>query len=316
MNSPILRDELTVLAGFAVVADERSFTKAALKLGVSRSAISHSIRTLEERLGLRLLARTTRSVAPTDAGERLLAQLHPALHDIQAALTEVGRLREKPTGTVRLVASPMAVAAIVWPKLAKFARDYPDVVLDISTEGDSRPDLVAERFDAGIHLGEFVQRDMVAVKVSGQQRAAIVATPAYFDSHPKPKTPRDLTAHRCMGHRMSAHGTVYRWEFEKRGKPVTVSVSGPLIFTDPAFTLRAALDGLGVAYMFEEHVADYLARGELVGVLEDWCPPFDGYFLYYPSRRHQPPALQALVGALRVSSGGVGKRLGSRRPQD
>jgi DNA-binding transcriptional LysR family regulator len=193
----------------------------------------------------------------------------------------------------------MAIAAIVWPKLAKFARDYPDVVLDISTEGDSRPDLVAERFDAGIHLGEFVERDMVAVKVSGQQRAAIVAAPGYFDSHPKPTT-RDLTAHRCMGHRMSAHGSVYRWEFEKRGKPVTVSVTGPLIFTDPEFTLRAALDGLGVAYMFEEHVADYLARGQLVRVLEDWCTPFDGYFLYYPSRRHQPPALQALVDALRV----------------
>jgi len=300
VNSPIPRDELAVLAAFAVVADERSFTKAARKLGVSRSAISHSIRTLEERLGLRLLARTTRSVAPTDAGERLLAQLHPALDGIASAITDVGRLRAKPSGTVRLVASPMAVTAIVWPKLAKFARDYPDVVLDISTEGDSRPDLVAERFDAGIHLGEFVQRDMVAVRVSGQQRAAIVAAPAYFDAHPKPKTPRDLTAHRCMGHRMSAHGSVYRWEFEKRGKPVTVSVSGPLVFTDPEFTLRAALDGLGLAYMFEEHVAELLARGQLVRVLEDWCPPFDGYFLYYPSRRHQPPALQALVEALRV----------------
>ena len=300
MDSPIVRDELTVLAAFAAVAGERSFTKAAVKLGVSRSAISHSIRGLEERLGLRLLARTTRSVAPTDAGERLLAQLRPALEGIASAITDVGRLRAKPAGTVRLVASPMAIAAIVWPKLAKFARDYPDVVLDISTEGDSRPDLVAERFDAGIHLGEFVERDMVAVKVSGQQRAAIVAAPGYFDSHPKPKTPRDLTSHRCMGHRMSAHGSVYRWEFEKRGKPVTVSVTGPLIFTDPEFTLRAALDGLGVAYMFEEHVADYLARGQLVRVLEDWCTPFDGYFLYYPSRRHQPPALQALVDALRV----------------
>ena len=182
MNSPIPRDELTVLASFAVVADERSFTRAALKLGVSRSAISHSIRTLEERLGLRLLARTTRSVAPTDAGERLLAQLRPALEGIASAITDVGQLRAKPTGTVRLVASPMAIAAIVWPKLAKFARDYPDVVLDISTEGDSRPDLVAERFDAGIHLGEFVQRDMVAVKVTGEQRAAIVASPAYFES--------------------------------------------------------------------------------------------------------------------------------------
>lgn len=300
MNSPIPRDELTVLAAFAVVADERSFTKAANRLGVSRSAISHSIRTLEERLQLRLLARTTRSVASTEAGERLLSRLRPALHDIQASLAEVGQLRAKPAGTIRLIAPPMAVAMNLWSKIAKFARDYPEVVLDITTEGDDRPDLVAERFDAGIHLGEFVQRDMVAIKVTGEQRAAIVASPAYFASHPKPKTPRDLTGHRCVSHRLGAHGPVYRWEFEKRGKPVTVSVSGPLVFTDPTFTLRAALDGLGLAYVFEEDVADYLARGELVRVLEDWCPPFEGYFLYYPSRRHQPPAIQALVDGLRV----------------
>jgi DNA-binding transcriptional LysR family regulator len=294
------RDELNVLAAFAVVADERSFTKAATRLGVSRSAISHSIRTLEERLQLRLLARTTRSVAPTEAGERLLSRLRPALNDIQASLAEASELRARPAGTVRLIAPPMAVAMNVWSRIAKFARDYPEVVLDITTEGDDRPDLVAGRFDAGIHLGEFVQRDMVAVKVTGEQRAAIVASRAYFDSHPRPKTPRDLTAHRCISHRIGARGPVYRWEFEKRGKPVTVSVSGPLVFTDPTFTLRAALDGLGLAYVFEEDVVDYLVRGDLVRVLEDWCPPFEGYFLYYPSRRHQPPALQALVDALRV----------------
>ena len=294
------RDELTVLSAFAVVADERSFTKAAIRLGVSRSAISHSIRTLEDRLQIRLLARTTRSVAPTEAGERLLSRLRPALHDIHASLAEARQLRAKPAGTIRLIAPPMAVAMNLWSKIAKFARDYPEVVLDITTEGDDRPDLVAERFDAGIHLGEFVQRDMVAVKVTGEQRAAIVAPPSYFVSHPKPKTPRDLTAHRCVCHRLGARGPVYRWEFEKRGNPVTVSVSGPLVFTDPTFTLRAALDGLGLAYVFEEDVADYLARGELVRVLEDWCPSFEGYFLYYPSRRHQPPALQALVDALRV----------------
>jgi DNA-binding transcriptional LysR family regulator len=300
MSSPPARDELSVLAAFAVVAEERSFTKAAVTLGVSRSAISHSIRALEERLGLRLLARTTRAVAPTDAGERLLAQLRPALHEIQGALDEVGRLRAKPAGIVRLIASPMAVSRVVWPKLAKLARDYPDVILDITTEGDSRPDLVAGGFDAGIHLGEFVQRDMVAVKVTGEQRAAIVAAPAYFDSHPRPRTPRELTAHHCIRHRMGASGPVYRWEFEKRGEPVTVSVSGPLVFTDVEFTVRAALDGLGLAYLFEEHVAEHVARGALVRVLEDWCPPFEGYFLYYPSRRHQPPALQALVDTLRV----------------
>src|SRR5437868_4124802 len=241
MSSPIAREELTILAAFAAVADARSFTKAAIELGVSRSAISHSIRTLEERLGLRLLARTTRSVAPTDAGERLLAQLRPALRDIETALDEVGQLCAKPAGTVRLIASPMAVAMVVWPKLEKFVRDYPDVVLDVTTEGDSRPDLVAGRFDAGIHLGEFVQRDMVAVRVTGEQRAAIVGAPGYFASHPKPKAPRDLTAHQCIGHRLGVGGPVYRWEFEKRGKPDTVSVAGPLVFTDPTFTLQTAL---------------------------------------------------------------------------
>ena len=293
-------EELSVLAVLAVVADERSFTRAAVRLGVSTSAVSHSIRALEERLGVRLLARTTRTVAPTDAGQRLLAQLRPALGEIEAALTEVGRLREKPVGTIRLIAPPLAVAMTVSPKLAKFARDYPGVVLDITTDDDSRRDLIAARFDAGIHLGEFLQRDMVAVKVSADQRAAIVAAPSYFDSHPKPKTPGDLTAHRCIRYRMGAGGPVYRWEFEKRGKPVTVSVSGPLIVNDVDLTLRAALDGLGLAFLFEEHAADHIARGELVRVLEDWCPPFEGFFLYYPSRRHQPAALQALVDALRV----------------
>jgi len=294
------REELSVLAAFAVVADERSFTRAAVRLGVSTSAVSHSIRALEERLGVRLLARTTRNVAPTDAGERLLAQLRPALDEIEAALTEVGRLREKPAGTIRLFAPSVAIAMTVSPKLAKFTRDYPDVVLDITTEDDSRRDLISARFDAGIHLGEFLQRDMVAVKVSGEQRAAIVAAPSYFDSRPKPKTPGDLTAHRCIRYRMGAGGPVYRWEFEKRGKPVTVSVSGPLVFNDVELTLRAALDGVGLAFALEEHVAERIARGELVRVLEDWCPPFDGFFLYYPSRRQQPAALQALVDVLRV----------------
>jgi DNA-binding transcriptional LysR family regulator len=294
------REELSVLAAFAVVADERSFTRAAVRLGVSTSAVSHSIRALEERLGVRLLARTTRNVAPTDAGERLLAQLRPALDGIEAALNEVGRLRERPAGTIRLIAPPVAIAMTVSPKLARFARDYPDVVLDITTEDDSRRDLIAARFDAGIHLGEFLQRDMVAVRVSGQQRAAIVAAPSYFDSRPKPKTPRDLTAHRCIRYRMGTGGPVYRWEFEKRGKPVTVSVSGPLIVNDVELTLRAALDGIGLAFALEEHAAGHIARGELVRVLEDWCPPFDGFFLYYPSRRQQPAALRALVDALRV----------------
>ena len=299
MNSPI-RDDLTVLAAFAAVADERSFTKAALNLGVSRSAISHQVRTLEERLGTRLLARSTRSVAPTEAGERLLAQLRPALEGISAAVTEVGRMRDRPAGTVRLIAPPIVLATLLSPKLAKFGRDYPDVILDVTSEDDTRGDLVAGRFDAGIHLGEFIQRDMVAVKVTGEQRAAVVATPDYFKSHPKPKTPRDVTAHRCIRYRMGGHGPVYRWEFEKRGKPATVSVSGPLIVNDAEFMIRAALDGVGLAFLLQDYVVQHMARGELVRVLEDWCPPFAGYFLYYPSRRHQSPALRALVEAVRT----------------
>jgi DNA-binding transcriptional LysR family regulator len=296
----MLGNELGALSAFAVVADERSFTKAAVRLGVSRSAVSHSVQALEERLGLRLLARTTRTVAPTEAGERLLARLGPALGDISTALTEIGHLRDRPAGVVRLIAPPIVLATLLSPKLEKFARDYPDVVLDITSEDDTRGDLVAGRLDAGIHLGEFLQRDMVAVKVTAEQRAAVVAAPRYFDSHPRPKTPRDLTAHRCLRYRMGADGPVYRWEFEKRGKPVTVSVSGPVIVSDAEFMIRAALDGVGLAFALEDYVAEHIARGKLVRVLEDWCPPFEGYFLYYPSRRHQPPALQALVNALRV----------------
>jgi DNA-binding transcriptional LysR family regulator len=226
--------------------------------------------------------------------------MRPALRDIQAALTEVGQLRAKPAGTIRLIAPPIAVATVVSPKLATFTRNTPEVVLDITAEDNYGRDLIAGNFDAGIHLGEFIQRDMVAVRVTGEQRAAIVAAPGYFDSHPTPKTPRDLTAHHCLRYRMGASGSVYRWEFEKRGKPVTVSVSGPVIFTDVELMRGAALDGVGLAFLLEDHVADDLASGRLVRVLEDWCPPFDGYFLYYPSRRHQSPALQALVETLRV----------------
>jgi len=296
----MLGDQLGALSAFSVVAEERSFTRAAVRLGVSRSAVSHSVQALEERLGIRLLARTTRTVAPTEAGERLLAQLRPALQGVAAAIAEVGRLREKPAGVVRLIAPPIVLATILSPKLARFARNYPEIVLDVTSEDDTRGDLVAGRFDAGIHLGEFIQRDMIAVKVTGEQRAAVVAAPAYFAANPKPKTPRDLTAHRCLRYRMGAQGPVYRWEFEKRGKPLTVSVSGPLIVNDADFMFQAALDGVGLAYALEDYVAEHIAGGKLVRVLDDWCPPFDGYFLYYPGRRHQPPALQALVDTLRV----------------
>ena len=288
-------------AVFAVVAEERSFTKAAVRLGVSRSAVSHSIQALEERLGLRLLARTTRAVAVTEAGQRLLSRLGPALerHRRGAAGRRV-ELRQTPAGVVRLIAPPIVLSTLLSPKLAAFTRTYPDIVLDITSEDDTRGNLVAGRYDAGIHLGEFLQRDMTAVRVTREQRAAVVAAPGYFEAHPKPKMPRDITAHRCLRYRMGTDGRVYRWEFEKRGKAVTVSASGPIIVSDAQFMIRAALDGVGLAYILEDYVAAHIARGDLVRVLEDWCPPFEGYFLYYPSRRHQPPALQALVEALRV----------------
>jgi DNA-binding transcriptional LysR family regulator len=289
-------DNLSVLAAFAAVAEERSFTKAAVRLGVSTSALSHAIRGLEERLGVRLLARTTRSVAPTEAGEQLLGQVGPALGEIRTALEGIGRLRARPAGRLRVVMPRLAASMVLLPRLLRFTREYPDVVLDVTTE--SGPiDIVAGRFDAGIELGEFIQRDMIAARVSPDQRAAIVASPAYFKARPKPRRPQDLLQHRCIGCR---HGTaLYRWEFEKDGKEVTVGPPGPVVLDDVDLMVRAALDGAGIAFTFEEQVAPLLARRRLVRVLEDWCPPFPGYFLYYPSRRHQPPGLSALIEWLR-----------------
>jgi len=290
-------ESLDVLTAFAAVAEERSFTKAAVRLGVSTSALSHAMRGLEERLGVRLLARTTRSVAPTEAGEQLLGQVGPALGDIRSALHGIGRLREKPAGRLRIVMPRLAASMVLLPKLPRFAREYPDVVLDVTTE--SRPvDIVAERYDAGIDIGEFIQRDMIAVRVSPDLRAAIVASPAYFKAYPKPRKPQDLLQHRCIGCR---HGSaLYRWEFEKGGQEVTVGVPGPVVLDDVDLMVQAALDGVAVAFTFEAQVASLLAKRRLVRVLEDWCPPWPGYFIYYPSRRHQPPALQALIETLRV----------------
>jgi len=293
------RIELKPLSAFLAVAEERSFTRAARRLSVSTSALSHGIRGLEEQLGVRLLARTTRSVAPTDAGEQLITRLGPALGDIGEALDQLAALRDRPSGRVRLVVSPLAATMVLAPKLGRFTRDYPDVVLDVTTTTESRLNLVAGRFDAGIHLGEFIERDMIAVRVSPDQRAAIVASPSYFESHRKPKSPRDLTEHQCLNFRQGATG-LYRWEFEKRGQSLTVAVPGSLIVDDVKLMIQAAIDGAGLAFTFEAHVAPHLESGALVRVLEDWCPPFAGYFLYYPSRRHQPRALTALVETLRL----------------
>jgi DNA-binding transcriptional LysR family regulator len=291
-------DDLNVLRAFLAAAEERSFTRAAKRLGVSRSAVSHSVRGLEERVGVRLLSRTTRSVAPTDAGEQLIARLGPALADVASVLDQIAGLRERPAGRVRIVAPRLAAKMVLAPKLERFAREYPDVVLDITTD-DSPLNLVAGRFDAGIHLGEFIERDMIAVRVSRDQRAAIVGSPQYFKSHPKPRSPRELAAHRCISIRMGSAG-VYRWEFEKGKESLDVGAKGPLIIDDIDMTIRAAMEGIGLAFALEEYVAQQLESGALVRVLEDWCPPFAGFFLYYPSRRQQPAALSAVIDALRI----------------
>lgn len=295
----MVRDELSVLSAFLAVAQERSFTRAGKRLGVSTSALSHAIRGLEEQIGVRLLARTTRSVAPTEAGAQLIARLGPALGDIRGALDQVSGLRGQPVGRVRLVVSPLAATMVLAPKLGQFAGEFPDVLLDVTTTSEGRFDLVAGGFDAGIHLGEFIERDMIAVRVSPDQRAAIVGSPRYFDSHPRPDSPHDLTHHRCVNFRHGADG-VYRWEFDKGNQSLAVAVQGPLIVDDVQLMIQAAIDGVGLAFMLEEQAAPHLASGAVVRVLEDWCPPFAGYFLYYPSRRQQPAALSALIAALRL----------------
>jgi len=294
----MVRDELSVLSAFLAVAEERSFTRAAKRLSVTPSALSHAIRGLEERFGVRLLARTTRSVAPTDAGDQLIARLRPALGDIRGALDLISGLRGRPAGLLRLVVSPLAATTVLAPKLGRFASDYPDVVLDITTD-ESRVDLVAARFDAGIHLGEFIEKDMVAIRVSPDRRPAIVGSPAYFTSHPRPTSPRDLTSHRCVNYRHGSAG-VYRWEFDKGKQSLTVAVNGPLIVDDVRLIIHAAIDGVGLAFVAEETAAPHLASGALVRVLEDWCPPYPGFFLYYPMQRQLPAALSALVETLRL----------------
>jgi DNA-binding transcriptional LysR family regulator len=294
------RDDLNVLSAFMAVAEERSFTKAARRRGVSQSALSHAIRGLEEEIGVRLLARTTRSVAPTEAGDELLRALRPALSDVRAALGKLAGMRGRPAGRVRLIVSPLAASSVLGPKLGEFARTYPDVVLDITTD-ESRVDLVASGYDAGIHYGEFIEQDMVAVRVSPDHRPAIVGSASYFESHLRPKTPRDLLQHRCINFR---HGRdeIYRWEFDKGKQSLTVAVNGPLIVDDVDLVIRAALDGVGLAYLGEDRAAPYLDSGALVRVLEQWCQPFPGFFLYYPSRRQQPAALSALIDALRLEN--------------
>jgi DNA-binding transcriptional LysR family regulator len=292
------RQNVNDLLAFLAVAKERSFTRAAAQLGVSQSALSHTVRGLEERLGLRLLTRTTRSVAPTEAGDRLLRTVGPRFDEIDAELAALSELREKPAGTIRITAGEHAAYAIVWPKLPTLLPHYPDIKVELIVDY-GLTDIVAERYDAGIRLGEQVARDMIAVRIGPDFCMAAVGAPSYFARRPKPKKPQDLTAHDCINIRLPTYGGLYAWEFEKRGRELKVRVEGQLVFNNIALRLNAALAGLGLAYLPEDQVQTHLADGRLIRVLDDWCPPFSGYHLYYPSRRQPTPAFGLLVDALR-----------------
>jgi DNA-binding transcriptional LysR family regulator len=290
--------DLSALATFLVVAEERSFTRAAKRQGVSPSAVSHSIRALEEDVGVRLLARTTRSVSLTEAGEQLLGRLRPALTEVGETLEEISGRRDKTAGRVRLLLPRLAIHSVLAPKLGKLSREYPEIILDVTTD-DSRRDIVAEGFDAGIHFGEYIQKDMIAVRVSPDQRPAIVGSPAYLEEHPRPQVPRDLLQHCCINFRHGSAG-LYRWEFEKGRKSLSVAVSGSLIVDDLELVIRGALEGVGLAFVNEQEITSELGDGRLIQVLEDWCQPYPGFFIYYPSRRQQIAALSALVSILRL----------------
>jgi DNA-binding transcriptional LysR family regulator len=295
------RQNLDDLLAFLAVARERSFTKAAAKLGVSPSALSHTIRALEERLGLRLLTRTTRSVSPTQAGERVLVTLAPRIEEIESELEALSSLREKPAGTIRITAHEHAVDSILRPALKKFLPGYPDIKVEISIDY-GLTDIVAQRFDAGVRSGEQVAKDMIAVRIEPDMRMAVVGTPSYFSKRSLPGKPQGLTDHSCINLRLPTRGGLYAWEFEKGGREINVRVDGQLTFNSTTLMLNAALDGLGLAYIPEDLVLEHLSAGRLKRVLVDWCPSYPGYHLYYASRRQSSPALSVLVDALRYRS--------------
>jgi DNA-binding transcriptional LysR family regulator len=294
----VRREELGDLAAFMAVAEARSFTKAAGRLGTSQSALSHTVRRLETRLGLRLLTRTTRSVAPTEAGERLLETLQPAFEEIDARLSALTELREKPAGNIRITTGEHAARTILWPALEPLLREYPDINVDMSFD-QGLTDIVSERFDAGVRLGEQVAQDMIAVRIGPEVRMSVVAAPSYLADHPAPLTPHDLTDHRCINLRLPTLGGLYAWEFEKDGREVKARVNGQLAFNDAQMIITAATAGFGLACLLEGQTTAHVNDGRLVRVLEDWSPPFPGYHLYYPSRRQPTPAFALLVEALR-----------------
>jgi len=292
------RENLNDLIAFLAVARERSFTRAAAQLGVSQSALSHTVRGLEERLGLRLLTRTTRSVSPTEAGERLLHTLGPRFEEIDAELVALSELREKPAGTIRITTTDYAADVILWPKLTNFLRQYPDIKVEIIIDY-GLIDIVAQRFDAGVRSGEQVAKDMIAARIGPDMRMAVVGAPSYFAKRSPPKRPQDLVGHNCINLRLPTYGGLYVWEFEKGKRELKVHVEGQLVFNGTFQMLNAALAGFGLAYVPEDVVQSHLPSGRLIRVLEDWCPLFSGYHLYYPSRRQSSPAFALLVDALR-----------------
>ncbi|PDT21427.1 LysR family transcriptional regulator [Rhizobium hidalgonense] len=289
------------LRAFAAVAEHGNFARAAARLGMSASALSQTIRTLEERMGIRLLNRTTRSVAPSEAGQRLLSRLLPALADLDRAVADVSALRDRPAGLLRINAPRVAIVHTLAPLIAPFNAVYPEIMMDIIVD-DKLSDIVAGRFDAGIRLGEMVEKDMVSVKLGGEMRLVVIASPDYIGRHGMPQTPRDLRDHSCVASRWPTDGSLYHWEFERGDEKLEVAVSGPLSTTDNDLMLRAVLDGIGISYLFDHHVAEYLVAGRLVSMLDDWTPPFPGFHLYYPSRRQMPPPLRAFVDFVRSNS--------------
>jgi len=296
------REDLGDLMNLLALAQEGNFTRAAAGLGVSQSALSHAIRRLEERLGVRLVARTTRAVALTGAGERLIEAIGPAFAEIAGGLLALSSAREKPAGALRLTSSEHAAQTRVWPAIERIVAAYPDIAIELTVES-GLSDIVAEKFDAGVRLGEHLAKDMIAVRIGPPLRMAAVAAPSYFAVRKKPLTPHDLSDHDCINLRLVTAGGLYTWEFSKDGRELNVRVAGQLTFNRASFALQAAREGRGLGFLMEDMAARDLADGSLVRVLEDWCEPFEGYHLYYPSRRHQSPVLALLIEALRWREG-------------
>jgi DNA-binding transcriptional LysR family regulator len=296
-----MQRQLDDLLAFIVVAQERSFTKAAAKLGVSQSAVSHTIKQLEARLGIRLLTRTTRSVSATEAGQRLIENIAPRLEEIAVELEALRELRQKPAGRIRITATEFAIDSVLLPKLAKLLREYPDIKVELIVDY-GLTDIVAQKFDAGVRSGEQVAKDMIAVRIGPDMRMAVVGAPAYFKKHPEPNKPQHLLSHNCINLRLPTHGNVYAWEFQRGSRELRVRVEGQLTFNGTAQLLNAALAGCGLAYVPEALVEAHLLKGRLRRVLADWCPPYSGYHLFYPSRRQSSAAFALVVNALRHRS--------------